>query len=80
MVQVSAKVEDSELKFIVDTGASVSLIPYEANKFVHIEPSVVKLSTANNLPIKGDRLGRLNVSDILTYWHTEKCQIGILED
>ena len=52
MVQVSAKVEDSELKFIVDTGASVSLIPYEAHKFVHIEPSVVKLSTANNLPIK----------------------------
>ena len=44
--------ENRKITFIVDTGASVSVLPYEANKFLQIDPSAVKLSTANNLPIK----------------------------
>ena len=48
----AARIHNERLKFIVDTGASVSLLPSSAAKGFLLQPSVVHLMSANGSKIE----------------------------
>ena len=52
LLEVSACVGATSMKFIVDTGAAVSIIPRKDTTGVYFKPSAVQLSSANGERIK----------------------------
>lgn len=52
LMKVVARLGTANINFILDTGASISIIPKKLLKDVIIHPSVIKLSTATGESIK----------------------------
>lgn len=52
LIEIGAKIGTTKLTFIIDTGACVSIIPYNLINGHIIQPSAVRLHTANGTPIK----------------------------
>lgn len=52
LLEVAARIDALELSFIIDTGASVSILPHKYSRGLLLHPTAVRLSTANGQSIQ----------------------------
>lgn len=63
LLQVAVSISTKKIEFIIDTGASISIIPYELVKHLDLKPTPVSITTANGnaLQIYGEVSLQLDV-------------------
>ena len=61
LLQINTRLGKTTLKFIVDTGASISIIPASRLNGVTLNPTPVSLTTANGEKIKCHRQANLEI-------------------